>query len=132
MIDLVLHDPIASEIVATEIQSEIRRFEQQQRWANEKAAALLRGSDLPLLATSTKAPRVSQLLVVRNTASTRALANDLEASFQTAYPARSEDAYLALLTGTHPWPGNAILWATVDGSGVEILREPPRGVRVGR
>jgi transcriptional regulator with XRE-family HTH domain len=132
MIDVVLHEPAASEIVATEIASRINRFEQLQRWANEKAAGLLASSDLPLLAASSGTPRVSRLLVLRSTAATRALANELEASFRTAYPARCEDAYLALLTADHPWPGSAILWATVEGNTVEILREPPRGVRVGR
>ena len=132
MVDLVLHDPEAAEVVATEIQSEIRRFEQQQRWANEKAGALLIGSDLPLKETSTRQPRVSRLLVIRSTAATRALARELQASFRAAYPARSEDAYLALLSATHPWPGSAILWAAVEGTNVEILRTAPRGVVVGR
>jgi transcriptional regulator with XRE-family HTH domain len=132
MIDVVFHDPTASEIVATEIASRINRFEQLQRWANENAAALLTSSDLPLRQQSAGPPRSSRLLVLRSTAATRALANELEESFRAAYPARSEDAYLALLTADHPWPGSAILWATVEGNAVEILREPPRGVRVGR
>jgi hypothetical protein len=132
MIDIVLHDPELGTVVATEIHSQIRRFEQQQRWVNEKAGALLDGSDVPLREMSRRPPRVSRLLVLRSTATTRRLAVDLEASVRAAYPTRSAEAYDALVSATAPWPGSALLWATIEGTSVEILREPPRGVMVGR
>ena len=39
-IDVALHDPRERTIVATEIQSELRRFEQLIRWSGEKAVSL--------------------------------------------------------------------------------------------
>lgn len=132
MIDVVFHDPPAGDVVAAEIASRINRFEQLQRWANEKAAGLLTSSALPLVEMSEVRPRVSRLLILRSTAATRSLANELEESFRTAYPARCEDAYLSLPTADCPWPGSAVIWATVEGTSVEIMRQPPRGVRAGR
>jgi hypothetical protein len=132
MVDTVLHDPVQAVVVAGEIHTEVRRWEQLLRWSREKADALLTGSELPLATTSTRPPRVSKLLILRSTAATRAFAREFEANLRTAYPAPSADAYAALTTATAPWPGNAVLWANVNGRTAEILAQPPRGIRVGR
>src|SRR5262249_13362460 len=96
MIDAVLHDPDAAVAIATEVHSEIRRFEQQQRWANAKADALLGGSDIPLTAASSRTPTVSRLLILRSTETNRELVRTLSGSFKVAYPGRTVDAYRAL------------------------------------
>jgi hypothetical protein len=131
-IDLVLHEPDVSLVLCSEIHSQIRRFEQLQRWANAKSAAVLQGSDLPLRAASSGEPKVSQLLVLRSTATNRAIVNSLAETVATIYPGRTGDAYRALTTADGDWPGASLLWASMDGAKVRILPTPPRGVRVGR
>jgi hypothetical protein len=59
VIDLVLHDQTQPVSIATEVHSQIRRAEQQIRWANEKADAL---AALPEMAGR----QVARLLVLRN------------------------------------------------------------------
>jgi hypothetical protein len=131
-IDLVLHEPDESVVVATEIHSQVRRFEQLQRWANSEARSVIGGSDLPLVAASAREPRVSQLLVLRSTATNRALVNALTETIRTTYPARTAELYRALTTADSEWPGAGLLWASIDKSTVRILPTPPRGVTVGR
>lgn len=133
VIDLVLGDPAADLLIASEFESSIRRLEQQVRWSGEKAAALP-STDAVRLARADPAvpPRVSRLLVLRSTVANRTLAATFERTLRTAYPARAADAYRALATADAAWPGPAILWATVDGRAVRIMDAPPRGVTVGR
>ena len=116
-----LDEPI---VVASEAHSLIRRLEQQQRWANQKADALLGGSDLPLLMTGVPPPPVSRLLILRSTVANRRLAADFRETFRTAYPADPRAAYDAL-AGRARWPGPAVLWVRVRGSAVEVLRGAP-------
>ena len=104
-IDAALHDPAAHLLVATEIQSELRRLEQIVRWSGEKADALPSWEGWPHLGEE---PQVSRLLVVRRTRAARATAADLERQLRIAYPAHPDDA-LAALTGTTPWPGPALV-----------------------
>jgi hypothetical protein len=59
VIDLVLEDRDGPDTVAPELQSELRRVEQQVRWANQKADALA-----GLLGQQSR--RVTRLLVLRN------------------------------------------------------------------
>jgi transcriptional regulator with XRE-family HTH domain len=132
VIDSVLHDPNQGVAIAAEIHSQIRRFEQQQRWANAKADGLLNGSELPLAQVTGERPAISRLLILRSTQANRDLTRTLEASFRTAYPGRTEDAVRALTTADAPWPGPTLIWARVDGTVAEILPTPPRGVPVGR
>jgi transcriptional regulator with XRE-family HTH domain len=40
VIDVVAHDQTAGVVIAAEVQSELRRLEQQIRWSNEKAESL--------------------------------------------------------------------------------------------
>jgi transcriptional regulator with XRE-family HTH domain len=126
-IDIVFHDPRPAEVVATEVQSQVRRLEQQLGWARMKADSLS-SADFWRFADS---PTVGQLLVIRSTRATRDLARQFEATLRAAYPASAADAFGAL-AGDGPWPGNAVLWADVTGDGVRVLDRPPRGVMLGR
>lgn len=118
-IDVALHDPRSRIILATEIQSELRRLEQLIRWSGEKAASLPSWEGWPHLG---EAPAVSQLLIVRDTRATRSIAREFRRTLQAAFPAHPEDA-LTALSGVAPWPGPSLLWATGSTSG-------PRAVRI--
>src|SRR3990170_1608160 len=124
MIDLVLADQPANLLVATELQSQIRRLEQQLRWAMEKAEAL---RNLPDLAPQGAGdpPTISRLLVLRSTAATRALERTYGHVLAAAYPAPAHEV-MAALTGTAPWPGAGILWMTVEGGGAHLIERRPR------
>ncbi|MEW5989747.1 MAG: helix-turn-helix transcriptional regulator [Chloroflexota bacterium] len=122
VIDVVLDNTEDERVVATEVQSDIRRVEQQIRWANEKSEAL---------ATSLGRP-VSQLLILRSTARTRELARQYETLLRTAYPCRTADAVAALTTAGVPWPGPSIVWVHLHGSTATLMLHPPRGVTLGR
>jgi len=124
VIDLVLTDRDGPDTVATELQSQLRRVEQQIRWSQEKAGAL---GALP----EQERRRVGRLLVVRNTHAIREVMRAAEATMRAAYPARTQDA-AAALTGTDPWPGAAIAWMNLDHGVATLLDGTPRGVRVGR
>lgn len=120
VIDLVLRRTI--EVIACEIQSELRRLEQVIRWSGEKAAALDLAEEHP----------ASRLLVVRSTVRTREIARRFEATLGAAFPTPSIDAFRALTEPAEAWPGAAILWARLEAGRAEILERPPRGVRIGR
>ena len=86
-IDLMLHDPTAALAVASELQSELRRLEQLVRWAAEKAASLPSWDGWTRLQP---APAISQLLVVRRTRATRAVAADFARQLRLAFPAHPD------------------------------------------
>jgi transcriptional regulator with XRE-family HTH domain len=120
-IDAVLHDRRAALVVATEIESDMRRIEQTIRWSNEKAEALPSWSGWPaVLDASGGSPRVSQLLIVRRTRSNQRTAAEFARQLALAYPAHPEDA-LASLRGDKPWPGSALVWARIDRDRVRFL-----------
>jgi transcriptional regulator with XRE-family HTH domain len=127
VIDVVLERPDHGFLVAAEFHSELRRLEQQIRWAGDKARSIA-SSGLVLPGTE---PTVSMLLVLRSTATTRALARQFEATLRAALPARSADVVSSLRHGT-TWPGPGILWVRIDGEVTAVLDRPPRGVTVGR
>ena len=124
VIDLVLTEENAGDIVATEIQGQLRRVEQQLRWAGQKADSLASAAGWPW---GVREPRVSRLLVLRSTAETRALVRGLSELFRAAYPVSGEGAWRALTSGRERWPGNALLWAEVAGGRARILDGAPRG-----
>jgi transcriptional regulator with XRE-family HTH domain len=126
-IDVVFHDPVAGMVIATEVQSQIRRLEQQLRWSNEKARAILPSGAIPQAGAAT--PDVSQLLVIRSTRTNREIVATYTSTIRTAFPAATDAAHRALTTNEGAWPGAALLWATVEGSTVRILDGPPRGLR---
>ena len=130
-IDLVLADPLKGVVVATEFQSDLRRLEQQVRWAADKAASLHSSGASPLICGTDPAPRISQCLVLRSTARTRELARRFEEILRATYPASAREV-LAAMTGTAPWPGDGIVWCRVERGVAELLAGPPRGVTLGR
>lgn len=126
VIDLVMDsahatDRASSPLVACEAQSELRRLEQQLRWAKAKAEAL----------GEARQRSVSRLLLLRLTRATRQLAAEHAELLSISWPARCADVYSALTQGTD-WPGDGLLWCRVEASAATILRHPPRGIRVGR
>jgi transcriptional regulator with XRE-family HTH domain len=114
-IDLVLHDPRERSLIASELQSELRRLEQLVRWHAAKADALPSWDGF----THLGAPVISQLLVVRRTRATRAVAAEFQRQLRAAYPAHPDDA-IAALTGTAPWPGKALVWMVVESRGARF------------
>lgn len=115
-IDVVLRDPREGVLIATEVESDIRRIEQQIRWAQMKRDSLRSWQGWP----SDADPSVSQLLIVRRTRATRQTALEFASQLELAYPTHPEDA-LSALAGTAPWPGNALVWAETDATGVRFL-----------
>jgi hypothetical protein len=120
-IDLVLHEPREQLLVATEIESELRRLEQTMRWSREKAeslpsASLWRPSD----GNDDRPTSISTLLIVRRTRATRQAATEFARQLAVAYPAHPEDA-MAALTGTASWPGSALVWAQIEPDRVRFL-----------
>ena len=124
VIDTVLEHRTHPDTVATELQSQLRRVEQQVRWAGQKADAL---AELP----AQNGRRVSRLLVLRNTHAMREVARAADETLSAAYPARTRDA-VAALAGEAPWPGSAIVWMRIDQGRATLMDGPPRGVALGR
>lgn len=124
VIDLVFADRRASDVVASEVQGELRRVEQQLRWAAQKADSLPSAAGWPW---TNGPPRISRLLVLRSTATNRALVRDLPDLFRAAYPVSETGAWQALTSRDLPWPGNALLWAESTGCTARILDGAPRG-----
>jgi transcriptional regulator with XRE-family HTH domain len=129
VIDLVIEDPEASVIGATEVQSELRRLEQQIRWSHEKADAL---PSAAIWRFPEPWPRVDRLMIIRNTRTNRAIVERFATTLTTEYPAKTIDAYRSLTTADAAWPGSAMLWISIDGDTARVLERPPRGVTVGR
>jgi transcriptional regulator with XRE-family HTH domain len=129
-VDLALHDQGAALLVATEIESLIRRLEQLLRWHQEKVDALPSSKLWPFV-TADGPVTTSRLLVIRSTVTNRQIAIEHEPLLRAAFPGPTEVARAAL-TGSGPWPGPAILWADVRNGHATIRAGPPRGVRLGR
>ena len=129
VIDLVEHDRAAGTVIATEVQSELRRLEQQRRWSNEKAGSLPSADFWRFVEEDAT---IDQLLVLRSTRANRQLAERFAETLAVAFPASPIDAYRALTTPDVPWPGSSILWARVEGDAALILESPPRRVPAGR
>lgn len=125
VIDLLAHDQTAGVVVATEVQSELRRLEQQVRWSNEKAESLP-SADFWRFVDGT--PRVDRLLVLRSTRTNRQLAERFAETLRVAYPASPNAACRALTSPDVPWPGSALPWAEVVGDNARILDRRPRRV----
>jgi transcriptional regulator with XRE-family HTH domain len=132
-IDAALAHASAGLVVATEVESAIRRLEQQLRWAHDKAASLPSSPAWSLLAPA-EGPRpvVSRLLILTSTRTNRELARQFEATLRSEFPAPASAVYAALTTADQPWPGPGILWADVRQGRARILERPPRGVGLGR
>jgi transcriptional regulator with XRE-family HTH domain len=116
-IDAVLHDRAAETVVASEIQSDLRRLEQLLRWLPEKVASLPSWEGWAQLGA---VAATSQLLIVRSTKATRAIGREFARQLAAAYPAHPADA-IAALTGAAPWPGNALIWAEIERDRVRFI-----------
>lgn len=116
-IDLVLHEPRERLLVAGEIESELRRLEQQIRWGQEKAESLPSSRVWP---HDDEPPRISRLLVVRRTRATRRVASEFARQLAVGFPAHPDDA-VAALTGTTPWPGAALVWVAIERDRVRFV-----------
>jgi transcriptional regulator with XRE-family HTH domain len=127
VVDAVFERPAARLFVVSEAYSTIARLEQQVRWSAEKAASI---SSSTLVGPGPEWS-TSRLLILRSTASNRALAREFEATLRAAYPASTRQAVRSLIAGD-PWPGDSIIWVRIDGDSVDLLDGPPRGVPVGR
>lgn len=130
VIDLVLGERSERLLVASELNGQLRRLEQQVRWHREKELSLP-SSQLWSFASADGPPSTSRLLVLRSTVELRELAATFEETLRAAYPARSVDA-LESLRGTSAWPGAAIVWVHLHGREARLMDGPPRGVRLGR
>lgn len=131
VIDLVLTAPDPPIAVATEVQSELRRLEQQLRWHREKELSLP-SADLWRFISPEGAPSTSRLLALRSTATTREIARTFEATLRATYPATTNDVVRALTERDAPWSGPGIVWLRLAGGQAELLDSPPRGVGLGR
>ena len=129
VIDLVLIDRVAREVVSGEAHSELRRFERQLRWATEKTDALPSADGWPWMEGE---PRTSRILLLRSTAATRAVVRGAPHLFAAAYPGRAADAVAALTGATGTLPEAAIVWVDPRGPASRVLAGPPRGITVGR
>ncbi len=118
VIDVVLVDRAGAAVVAVEVHSELRRLEQQLRWANEKAAALPSSAIWPPVGAVT--PTVHRLMVLRSTRTNRALTTQFATTLVAAYPAAPQDALQALVEPAAGWPGSAWLWATTEDHSARI------------
>lgn len=118
-IDAALHDARARTIVASELQSELRRLEQLVRWHGAKAASLPSWPGWGTLPGGE--PEISRLLIVRRTRAARQVAAEFAQQLRVAYPAHPDDALAALRTPDVPWPGPALVWADVTGSRARLL-----------
>ncbi|MBI3746727.1 MAG: helix-turn-helix transcriptional regulator [Chloroflexi bacterium] len=116
-IDVVLHDERSGSLVATEIQSDLRRLEQLLRWFPAKVASLPSWDGWGRLGPS---PEPTRLLIVRSTAATRAIGREFARQLASDYPAHPADA-IASLTGTARWPGPALVWAELEPTRVRFV-----------
>lgn len=116
-IDVALHEPRERVILATEIESELRRLEQQIRWSQDKAESLPSWVGWHHLGEE---PEISRLLIVRSTRATREIGREYQRVLRAAYPAHPDDA-LAALTGSARWPGAALVWARFDGRATRFM-----------
>jgi transcriptional regulator with XRE-family HTH domain len=116
-IDVALHERRERVLVATELQSELRRLEQLIRWQASKAASLPSWAGFAHLGEQ---PALSQLLIVRRTRTNRAVVAEFGRQVQAAFPAHPDDA-IAALTGVAPWPGAAMAWMIADEKGARFV-----------
>ena len=107
VIDVVIAHLPSGRIVSVEAQSDLRRFEQQLRWAAEKADALPSSAVWPAMAPANGVATVSRVLLLRSTHETRQLARTHAAIFTAAYPADPRTLLASLLDPQQGWPGTA-------------------------
>jgi len=128
VIDVLLQDRDGPDLVAGEGHSVLGSVERQLRWAALKADSLPSAPGWPFN-SALDTPRVGRLLLLRSCAAMHDLVAAAPASFSSAYPGDPRDAVAALTRPTGAWPGAAIVWADVRGTGTRILDGAPRALR---
>jgi transcriptional regulator with XRE-family HTH domain len=129
VVDLVIAHRPSNLVACLEAHSELRRLEQQIRWALAKAEALRSSPIWPFLAPDpADPPPISSVLLLRSTTATRDLARTFRDTLRAAFPADPASIHAALADPTQTWPGNGILWVRVDGSEATLLPSWPRGL----
>jgi transcriptional regulator with XRE-family HTH domain len=116
-IDLVLHEPAEACVVAVEIQSALPRLEQLLRWSADKAASLPSWEGYAHVGAVSQ---TSRLMLIRSTRATRSVGREFARQLELAYPAHPQDAVSAL-TGTHRWPGAAVVWVDLRPDAVRLI-----------
>ena len=116
-IDGLLHARREQCVVATEIQSDLRRLEQLLRWFPEKVASLPSWDGWSQLGVVSEP---SRLLIVRSTRATRSVGREFRRQLAEAYPVHPADAIEAL-TGTTKWPGPALIWVELEPNRVRFV-----------
>jgi transcriptional regulator with XRE-family HTH domain len=116
-IDVALHDPTAALLLATEIESLIRRIEQLVRWSRQKADSLPSWDGWARLPA---APTISQLVIVRRTRANLDAARAADRQLRATWPAHPADA-LACLAGSAGWPGPSMVWVRCEPGAVRFL-----------
>lgn len=122
VIDVVLRQRDEAVFLAIEVHSELRRLEQQIRWATEKAESLPSADLWPRDGLLT--PAIHRVLILRRTRTNRELADRFMAILRTAYPSPAVEAYQALIGAGSPWPGSTFLWARVEGDVARLSDRP--------
>jgi hypothetical protein len=128
VIDVVLQDRETNDLVAGEAHSRLMTVEHQLRWAGQKADSLQSARGWPWADTMDQ-PTTGRLLLLRSSAAMRELVRTVPEVFRAAYPVESARAYAALTTADMRWPGDAIVWATLDGTDTRLIDGEPRALR---
>jgi transcriptional regulator with XRE-family HTH domain len=122
VIDVVLVDAEAGEVVSGESHSQLHAIDAQVRWATQKTDALPSARGWPWIGESE--PRRTRLLLLRDNGANRTLVREATALFAAAYPASSAAAFRSL-SDRAPWPGSAIVWVHLDGVATRLLQGDP-------
>lgn len=128
VIDVVLRDGLTNDVVAGEGHSLLTSVEHQLRWAGEKADSLPSARGWPF-ADLREPPRIGRLLLLRSSRAMHELARSLPETFRAAYPADPREAFAALTSADVRWPGNAVVWGVLDGTGTRLIDGEPRTLR---
>lgn len=128
VIDVVLQERDAGDLIAGEGHSMLTTVERQVRWAALKADSLPSAPGWPFT-DSPASPEVSRLLVLRSCAAMHELVAATMATFRAAYPADTRQAVDALTGSSSGWPGSSIVWVDVRGLHSRLLDGWPRAIR---
>jgi len=128
VIDLVLQDTIAGDLVAGEAHSLLHAVESQFRHAAEKVDGLPTAAGFPWGARA-GTPRIDRLLVLRSCPANHDLVRSLPSTFHAQFPESPARAVAALKDTGARWPGPAIVWVDVNGKETRVLESTPRAVR---
>lgn len=131
VVDAVLTHPRDPLLVATESEGQIRRVEQTNRWAAQKADAL-RYSELARAAQRRGSLRIDRVLLLASTRHNREVVAAHGETFRAAYPSLLVDALAALRDPTRTFPGSTLVWVSTEGTPPRLLKRPPNGILVGR